>query len=61
MTTKTQVLLPCPFCNSTNLSLEITKMWRWINCKDCGADGPPQDKQEDHCLTAEEVWNQRCK
>jgi hypothetical protein len=32
-------LLPCPFCESTDLDVE----WKWVECNRCSTFGPTTD------------------
>lgn len=47
-------LIPCPFCESTDLK---NHKKRWIECNGCGAYGPNSTEDK----TAEQVWNDRAK
>jgi hypothetical protein len=68
-----QELKPCPFCASTRLSNECTGAAEisghtyqtgWIECLDCGCDGPSVDltdetpAQNDYQLVRD-AWNRR--
>lgn len=63
MTTKTQVLLPCPFCKADgeNLFVSNEDCYHYVVCDYCGVQGPYVDYTDEEHLTAEEVWNRRCK
>lgn len=71
--TATPALLPCPFCGSARLSDECTGAAEisghtyqtgWIECLDCGCDGPSVDltdetpAQNDYQLVRD-AWNRR--
>ena len=48
-------LQPCPFCGG-NLPMTRKVLGEaWVECHECGADGPMKDSEEE----AEEAWNQR--
>lgn len=55
-------LLPCPFCGSTNLRYEFAGSQGYIECNECGTQGPCDERAADpHCDTdaAYEAWNRR--
>ena len=61
---KTQNLLPCPFCKSEgtdNLFVTNEGCYHFVVCDFCGASGPYADYTDEEHLTAEELWNRRCK
>lgn len=52
-------LKPCPFCGSKNIA-DHGKYNTWINCIDCGAEGPIRGvelwKTKEDAI---EAWNRR--
>lgn len=55
-------LLPCPFCGSTNLRYEFAGSQGYIQCDECGTEGPCDERAADpHCdiEAAEGAWNRR--
>lgn len=55
-------LLPCPFCGSTNLRYEFAGSQGYIQCDECGTQGPCDERAADpHCdiEAAEGAWNRR--
>lgn len=50
-------LLPCPFCNSLDLTLTVNRWgWKIVECDDCGMTGPCIDLEGDKYL---DRWNTR--
>jgi Lar family restriction alleviation protein len=49
-------LLPCPFCGCNDMKTNVSTFgFEYIECRECGADGP----LEDHSTSAEDYWNRR--
>jgi hypothetical protein len=55
MTTDDKDLLPCPFCKWPAFLFGASGEPCWVECSDCGAQGPPEDTRE----VAAEAWNTR--
>lgn len=51
-------LLPCPFCEGTNIKHEIYMSEGFMECKDCGAMGPGTTPDYD-IKASEAAWNKR--
>ncbi|MDC9591695.1 Lar family restriction alleviation protein [Xenorhabdus sp. XENO-10] len=53
--TETGKLNPCPFCNSEYIDMNSYSddMWFYVQCTDCGANGPEEDTAEQ----AKIAWN----
>ena len=50
-------LKPCPFCGATNIEPDYVNVPYGLECKSCGASGPPDSQQDpDEAIAA---WNQR--
>jgi hypothetical protein len=55
-------LLPCPFCGSSNLRYEFCGSQGYIECNECGAQGPCDERAADPICSieaAEAAWNRR--
>ncbi|WP_181153670.1 Lar family restriction alleviation protein [Brucella pituitosa] len=54
-----QTLKPCPFCNSTDVSVNRSEKdcMSWVSCKSCGLDAPSETGQTDE--DAISYWNAR--
>ena len=55
-------LLPCPFCGSTNLRFEFSGSQGYIECNECGTQGPCDEQAADPICdmgAAYEAWNRR--
>lgn len=57
-------LLPCPFCGSTNIEIQISTPDREgvptnLMCSDCGASGPWEYEQVNSHARADAAWNTR--
>lgn len=55
-------LLPCPFCGSTNLRYDFAGSQGYIECNECGTEGPCDEQAADpHCdiEAAYDTWNRR--
>lgn len=55
-------LLPCPFCGSTNLRYEFAGSQGYIECNECGTEGPCDERAADpYCDydAACDAWNRR--
>src|SRR5690554_894377 len=57
-------LLPCPFCGSTNIEIQISTPDREgvptnLICSDCGASGPWEYEQVNSHAKADAAWNRR--
>lgn len=58
----TDHLLPCPFCGSTNLRYVFTGSQGYIECNECGTEGPCDERAADpRCdiEAAQAAWNRR--
>jgi transcription elongation factor Elf1 len=47
----------CPFCNSHELSIDVTRVTFAIKCFNCGAIGPATSGEREQ---AEQYWNEGC-
>jgi hypothetical protein len=55
-------LLPCPFCGSSNLRYEFCGSHGYIECNECGAQGPCDELAADPICdiqAADAAWNRR--
>jgi Lar family restriction alleviation protein len=55
-------LLPCPFCGSTNLRHEFAGSQGYIECNECGTQGPCDERAADPICDFEaayKAWNRR--
>ena len=55
-------LLPCPFCGSTNLRSEFSGSQGYIECNECGTQGPCDERAADPICdydAAYAAWNRR--
>jgi transcription elongation factor Elf1 len=55
-------LLPCPFCGSTNLRFEFSGSQGYIECNECGTEGPCDEKAADPICDMDAAylaWNRR--
>lgn len=55
-------LSPCPFCGSTNLRYEFAGSQGYIECNECGTEGPCDERAADpicDCDAACDAWNRR--
>ena len=55
-------LSPCPFCSSTNLRYEFAGSQGYIECNECGTEGPCDERAADpYCDVdaAYGAWNRR--
>ena len=50
-------LLPCPFCGATNIEPDYMNTPFGLECKSCGASGPPDSYQDPDEAAA--AWNTR--
>ena len=54
--------LPCPFCGSTNLRFEFSGSQGYIECNECGTEGPCDENAADPICdmdAAYAIWNRR--
>lgn len=55
-------LLPCPFCGSSNLRYEFSGSQGYIECNECGTEGPCDEKAADPICDMDAAylaWNRR--
>lgn len=55
-------LLPCPFCGSTNLRHEFSGSQGYIECNECGTQGPCDERAADPICDQDAgcaAWNRR--
>ena len=49
-------LKPCPFCGSENVRDNYDSGYFWVECVDCGCDGPRSFENYEWAI---EKWNRR--
>ena len=63
-TEQERALLPCPFCGSTNIEIQISTPDREgvptnLMCSDCGSSGPWEYEQGNSHAKVDDAWNRR--